>query len=57
MVKQSKVQQILEGVGEGDRRRRSSRRGSRESLESVHYETGEEVRHFHLDISTSLQLQ
>lgn len=54
IVKQAKVSQILgvSGGGESaDKRRgsagkeKSSRRGSRESLDSMHYET-EEVRHF-----------
>lgn len=44
MWKQARVKKILEGGTDGDRKRKSSRRGSRESLDMVNYETGDKVR-------------
>ena len=43
MWKQPRVKKILEGNNESEKKRKSSRRGSRESLDMVHYETGDKV--------------
>lgn len=51
MVKQSKVQQILDGASEEGKKRRMMRRESRESLETVHFEAGEEVREYLVSIT------
>lgn len=45
IVKQAKVAQILGGSGDTRRSIRSGRLGSRESLESMQYEAGDEVKH------------
>ncbi|KAK6634036.1 hypothetical protein RUM44_004643 [Polyplax serrata] len=41
MWKQAKVKKILEGTTDTERKWKNSRRGSRESLDMVHYETGD----------------